>query len=55
MNAMPSINCIGWDLSVTDKGPVIIEANGQTALCGPQITQQKGFRKEYEEVLMTLK
>ena len=55
MNALPSINCIGWDIALTDKGPVIIEANGQTALCGPQITQQKGLRKEYEEILMTLK
>lgn len=55
MNALPSINCIGWDIALTDKGPVIIEANGQTALCGPQITQQKGLRKEYEEVLMTLR
>lgn len=55
MNAMPSINCIGWDLAVTEKGPVVIEANGQTSLCGPQITQQKGLKKEDEEILMTLK
>ncbi len=54
MNAMPTINCIGWDLAVTDKGPVVIEANGQTSLCGPQLTQRKGFRKEYENILKTL-
>lgn len=55
MDALPTINCIGWDIALTDKGPVIIEANGQTALCGPQITQQKGLRKEYEEILMSMK
>lgn len=55
MDAMPNMRCIGWDIALTDKGPVVIEANGQSALCGPQITQQKGLRKEYEEVLKTLK
>lgn len=55
MEAMPSINCIGWDLAVTDKGPVVIEANGQTSLCGPQLTQQIGLRKDYEEMLMIIK
>lgn len=55
MSAMPNMKIIGWDIALTDKGPVVIEANGQTALCGPQITQQKGLKKEDEEVLMTLK
>lgn len=55
MDAMPNMRCIGWDIALTDKGPVVIEANGQTALCGPQITQQKGLKKEDEEILMTLK
>lgn len=55
MDAMPNMRCIGWDIALTAKGPVVIEANGQTALCGPQITQQKGLKKEDEEILMTLK
>ena len=37
------------------KGSEVIEANGQSALCGPQITQQKGLKKEDEEILRTLK
>lgn len=53
MELMPSMSYIGWDFAVTDNGPVVIEANGQTGLCGPQLTRKRGLRKEFEEDLKT--
>ena len=55
MECLPTIRCIGWDLAITDNGPVIIEANGQPVLSGLQLVLKKGLRKEYDEVLKTLK
>lgn len=54
MDIVPSINCIGWDIAFTDNGPIIIEANGQTALIGPQLTRQNGIRKEYDKIIANL-
>ena len=54
MELMPNVNCIGWDFAITDNGPVVIEANGQTAFIGPQITRQKGIKDECENIIMNL-
>lgn len=36
-------NCVGWDVGVTDKGPVLIEGNGRSGLSSMQILSDKGL------------
>jgi hypothetical protein len=40
-NAMPEFSTVGWDISVTGKGPVIIEANSWWGLANLQITSRE--------------
>ena len=42
---VPSVRFIGWDAAYTDRGWVIVEANGQSELIGPQAVSG-GVRRE---------
>lgn len=39
------LNCIGWDVGITDCGPVIIEANSQSGFLSMQNLTNEGFLK----------
>lgn len=47
---LPDLNYCGWDLALTDKGWVMVEANGKGLFIGFQMPTQEGFREEYEEI-----
>ncbi len=42
---------IGWDFAYTNEGWVMVEANGHTMFIGQQIADQKGKKKEFEEMI----
>ena len=48
---IPSVKCIGWDVTLTDSGWAVVEGNGKTQLIGPQIVYQKGIKKEFLRLL----
>ena len=43
---MPAVRFIGWDAAYTGSGWVIVEANGQSELIGPQAVFCRGVRRE---------
>lgn len=43
---IPEVRFIGWDAAYTDRGWVIVEANGQSELIGPQAVFCRGVRRE---------
>lgn len=47
----PAVRYISWDMAHTDKGWVVVEANGQGQFIGVQINQQRGVKKEILEQL----
>lgn len=49
-NVLPDLKYCGWDLALTDKGWVMVEANGKGLFIGFQMPTQEGFRDEFEDV-----
>lgn len=49
-NVIPELRYCGWDLALTDKGWVMVEANGKGLFIGFQMPTQEGFRNEFEDV-----
>ena len=43
---VPKVNYIGWDMTYTDKGWIVIEGNGMSQLIGPQIVYKRGIKPE---------
>lgn len=58
-NKVPGINYIGWDIGITDDGPVVIEGNASwpshRSWQAPYLRDKKGKRKEMEEKIKDLK
>lgn len=49
-NVIPELRYCGWDLALTDKGWVMVEANGKGLFIGFQMPTQEGFRNEFEYI-----
>jgi len=45
----PKQKYIGWDIAYSDKGWVLVEANCEPALLGPQISKNRGMKREFIE------
>ena len=48
---MKEARLIGWDLAYSNKGWVVIEANGHTMFIGQQIADEKGKKTEFENMI----
>lgn len=48
---LPSVKCIGWDVTLTDSGWIVVEGNGMTQFIGPQIVYRRGIKREVLAVL----
>ena len=48
---MPQLLTLGWDVAITDDGPIIIETNCRYDVDIIQVTHQKGFRTELSSAL----
>ncbi len=51
----PELLALGWDVAITETGPVIIEANWESGLDMFQILSGKGFKKEFLQYIDELK
>lgn len=51
MDVFPDIRFVGWDLSHTNDGWIIIEANDNAQFYGAQIPHHRGFFKEIHQFL----
>lgn len=47
----PSVPWIGWDMTYTDRGWVVVEGNSLSEVIGPQSTYQKGIRETFNKYL----
>lgn len=47
--ALPGLPTLGWDIAITPRGPVIIEANWQFGFEFPQAAHRRGLRAEFAE------
>jgi len=47
---LPELKYCGWDIALTDKGWVMVEANGKGLFIGFQLPMQEGFREEFEYI-----
>lgn len=47
---LPELGYCGWDLALTEKGWVMVEANGKGLFIGFQMPAQEGFREEFEYI-----
>lgn len=50
----PNVMCIGWDLTYSDKGWIVVEGNGMTQLIGPQIVGKKGTKRKTMEIMRNM-
>lgn len=51
----PSVGFLGWDIAITDNGPVIVEANTYPSAASvqmPYISERKGMRPMFDRFLM---
>lgn len=48
---MNKVKYIGWDMSHTDEGWVVIEGNGMSQMIGPQIVWKYGIKSEMEAMM----
>lgn len=48
---IPTVGYIGWDLSHTNNGWVVIEGNGGGQFIGPQIVWKHGFKEEINKLI----
>lgn len=49
--AFPELGVIGWDVAITDHGPVLIEANHAWDINLLQVSHRRGFRSEMRAAL----
>lgn len=49
-NVLPELRYCGWDIALTEKGWVMVEANGKGLFIGFQMPTQEGFREEFEKI-----
>lgn len=47
----PSVPWIGWDMTYTDQGWIVVEGNSLSEVIGPQSTNQKGIRDAFDNYL----
>lgn len=47
----PQLPTIGWDIAVTDQGPIILEANTIYGVLLLQVAHQRGIRDEMLDIL----
>lgn len=48
--SLPALRTLGWDIAITDSGPLIVEANATYDIDIIQVAYQKGVRPQIEEV-----
>ena len=53
-NKIPTVKCIGWDVTLTNDGWIVVEGNGQTQFVGPQIVFKRGIRSEMEQLMSNM-
>jgi hypothetical protein len=49
--SFPELRCLGWDVAVTEKGPVLIEANHVWDINLLQMAHRKGLRSQMDAAL----
>ena len=49
------VNIVGWDVALSDKGPLLIEGNRGPGWDLPQVLLNRGVRKELEEIKKEVK
>src|SRR5690606_10909580 len=49
--AFPELGVIGWDVAITEQGPVLIEANHAWDINLLQVAHRRGFRREMQAAL----
>lgn len=47
----PSVPWIGWDMTYTNQGWVVVEGNSMSEVIGPQSTYQHGIRSTFDQYL----
>lgn len=47
----PKVKFIGWDLTYTDEGWIVVEGNGMSQLIGPQIVYKRGMKAEVLNIM----
>ena len=52
---VPDNRYTGWDIAITEDGPVLVEGNARGQFIGWQITEQEGFRDEIVGILAEMK
>ncbi len=45
-NSLPGLRSVGWDIAITDGGPILVEANGGYGIDILQIGHQRGLGRE---------
>lgn len=48
--SLPDLKTLGWDIAVTDSGPLIVETNATYDIDIVQVAYQRGVRSEMEEL-----
>jgi len=49
--SLPGFRSIGWDIAITDEGPLLVEANAGYGIASLQIAHQRGLRSEITQKL----
>jgi len=52
---VPTVRCVGWDLALTDNGWIVVEGNSRTQFIGQQMTDRRGKREEFEELIKKIR
>lgn len=50
--SLPTLKSLGWDIAVTDEGPLIVETNATYDIDLIQVAHQRGVRSELEPVFL---
>ena len=48
---MPTVKCIGWDMTYTNQGWIVVEGNGMTQMIAPQICGKKPTKEKTLELM----
>ena len=48
---MPTVKCIGWDMTYTNLGWIVVEGNGMTQMIAPQICGKKPTKEKTLELM----
>lgn len=51
----PNVKCIGWDMTYTEHGWIVVEGNGMTQMIGPQIVFHKPCKQEVVNIMQNMK